>query len=828
MHHIVSDGWSMGVLVREISALYAAARSGAPSPLPELPVQYADFAVWQREWLRGETLERQLAYWRQKLAGLPADARPADRPAAARPSGPTPAGACRSPSPRASSASWRAFARRHEATPFMVLLAGFQALLSRLTGQEDLAVGSPIANRNRAEIEPLIGFFVNTLVLRGDLAGEPSFAELVARVRRTTLEAYAHQDLPFEQLVEELRPERHLAVNPLFQVLFAVQNAPMGAMELPGLTLEPLAFETQTAQFDLELSLWDFGEGLVADLAYSTELFDAPTPRRLAAHLEHLLRGAMADAGRPVAEAPLLGGRRARSSSSASGTTPRGRCRGPLLAHEIVWRQAELSPDAVAVEDGDELLTYRELAARAAAPRGAAGRGRRRPRRAGGALGRPLARPAGRGAGGAGGRGRLPAPRSVLPRGAPGAGRSPTPAPGSCWPRREALAELPPGLLDGYEVVAVDRAGEVESGSASPDVPPNAPPMAASPENLAYILYTSGSTGRPQGGGADRTAMLGNLAAWSRRGAAGPRTAGAPVLAARLRRLLRGAVLHLGRGGHAGADAGRAAARSRRAPRAAGRQADRAALPALRGAATAAPRSAREQGRPPAALREVVTAGEQLRVTPALAGLCGRGARALQRVRADRDPRRHRLPARRAVRALAAPAADRPADRQPPHAGARPPPPAGPARGAGGALHRRRRRRPRLSRPAGPHRGALRPRPGGERATRLYRTGDLARWTARGELEFLGRTDFQVKVRGYRVEPGEVEAALNALPRVRDAAVVARQEPPGGVRLVAYVVWSDEARPGTEAGERAARSAQGAACRRRWSPPPSSGSPPCR
>ncbi len=784
MHHIVSDGWSMGVLVREISALFAAARSGAPSPLPELPVQYADFAVWQRAWLRGETLERQLAYWRQKLAGLPATLDlPTDRPL---PSERTYAGGrLQIPFTPGFERDLALFARRHEATPFMVLLAGFQALLSRMTGQEDLAVGSPIANRNRAEIEPLIGFFVNTLVLRGDLAGEPSFAELIARVRRTTLEAYAHQDLPFEQLVGELRPERHLAVNPLFQVLFAVQNAPMGTMELPGLTLEPLPFETLTAQLDLELSLWDFGEGLVADLSYSSELFDAPTPRRLAAHLEHLLRVAMADAGRPVAEAPLLASAEAQQLLREWNDTAR-QVPGSLLAHEIAWRQAELSPDAIAVEDGDDLLTYRELARRAgrlAAVLVGAGVG---PDVLVGLwVGRSLALPV--------------CVLAVLEAGGACLPLDPSyPAERLAWtladarPRlvlaaSETLAELPPGLLDGYQVVAVDRHGEAALESAMPESVAAAAP--ASPDSLAYILYTSGSTGRPKGV-AQTHRTLSNLAAWN--GEARP-DAGARVL----QFSPLGFDVSFEELFSTWASAGTLVLMPdelRRDPAAllsllVDKGIERLFQPfvALQQLAEAA----REQGRPPVALREVVTAGEQLRITPALAGLCGRGAVVFNEYGPTET---HVVTAFR----LAGPPALWPAL---------------PPIGRPIANHRmlvldRLRQAVPLGVPgelciggAGLARGYLGrpdltadrfiPDPEGT-GTRLYRSGDLARWTAQGELEFLGRTDFQVKVRGYRVEPGEVEAALNALPGVQEAAVVARQDPPGGVRLVAYLVWRAE------------------------------------
>src|SRR6185436_10309618 len=242
MHHVASDGWSLGVLVREIGALYAAFAAGRPSPLPELPVQYADFAAWQRRHLSGERLAGELAWWRGRLAGMPpALDLPTDRPRQAVPSG---RGAVQVFSiDREGRAGLTALSRRHGTTLFMTLLAGFAALLGRHAGQDDLAVGTPIAGRTRVEIEPLIGFFVNTLVLRADLSGDPGFGELLGRVREATLAAYAHQEVPFERLVEDLAPERDMGRLPLVQVLFSLQNAPSAPLQLPGLTLTASGLE---------------------------------------------------------------------------------------------------------------------------------------------------------------------------------------------------------------------------------------------------------------------------------------------------------------------------------------------------------------------------------------------------------------------------------------------------------------------------------------------------------------------------------------------------------------------------------------------------------
>jgi hypothetical protein len=254
MHHIVSDGWSMGVLVKEVAALYSAFSAGQPAALEELPIQYADYAVWQREWLRGEVLERQLSYWREQLAGAPAVLElPSDHPRPAVQSfrgsfEPVVIGA-------EVTARLKELSRREGVTLFMLLLSAWQVLLSRYTGTTDIVVGTPIANRQRGEVEGLIGYFVNALALRTDLSGDPTFHELLRRVREVALGAYLHQDVPFEKLVEELEPERSLSYNPLFQVVFALENTPDFNLQLPGLSIGGVDAEAETAKFDLRLSM---------------------------------------------------------------------------------------------------------------------------------------------------------------------------------------------------------------------------------------------------------------------------------------------------------------------------------------------------------------------------------------------------------------------------------------------------------------------------------------------------------------------------------------------------------------------------------------------
>ncbi|HEX8437261.1 amino acid adenylation domain-containing protein, partial [Archangium sp.] len=309
MHHIVTDGWSTGIFVRELAALYGAFSRGEPSPLAELPLRYADYARWQREWLRGEALEAQLTYWRRQLAGSPPVLNlPLDRP---RPEVPEfRAGVHRLSLSLERVESLRALAQREGGSLFMVLLAGFQALLGRWSGQEDIAVGTPVAGRTRAEVEGLVGLFVNTLVLRTEVGGAPTFRELVARVREVALGAYAHQEVPFEKLVEELRPVRELRHSPLFQVMFVLQNTPRTRLELPGLTLTGLDVLRGSSKFDLTLSLEETETGLEGVFSYNACLFDAATVARMATELEVLLGTVV---GRPDEPLPRLleGGLRA-------------------------------------------------------------------------------------------------------------------------------------------------------------------------------------------------------------------------------------------------------------------------------------------------------------------------------------------------------------------------------------------------------------------------------------------------------------------------------------------------------------------------------------
>ncbi|HZG42370.1 MAG TPA: condensation domain-containing protein, partial [Longimicrobium sp.] len=363
MHHVVGDGWSTGVFFREMSALYAAYARGGASPLPELAVQYADYAVWQREQMRGAGLNRQLAYWKDRLAGAPALLElPADRP---RPAVQSYEGAHEHfILPPELLDRLQALGRAEGATPFMVLLGAFQVLLSRYAGTDDVVVGSPIAGRTRREVEDLIGFFVNTLVLRTDLSGDPAFREVLRRVREVTLGGYEHQDVPFEKLVAELQPERSLSHSPLFQVSFTLHTAETGVPRLPGMRVESVAPRLDTTKFDLALFLVADARGVRGSMGYSTALFDRSTIQRMLGHLQRVLEQVAGRADVRVSELELLGDEERRlvlgGWNRVTAEYPAAGC-----IHQLFEAQAARTPGALAVSFDDASLTYRELNERA-------------------------------------------------------------------------------------------------------------------------------------------------------------------------------------------------------------------------------------------------------------------------------------------------------------------------------------------------------------------------------------------------------------------------------------------------------------------------------
>ncbi|MEH1869179.1 MAG: amino acid adenylation domain-containing protein [Nostoc sp.] len=363
MHHIASDGWSIGILWQQLAAVYEAFLSGKPSPLTTLPIQYADFAVWQHQWLSGEILSGQINYWKTQLAGANTLLElPTDRP---RPPVQTHQGVVQSLMlPQTLSASLKELSHQEGVTLFMTLLAAFGTILHRYTGQEDILIGSPIAGRNQVETEGLIGFFVNTLAIRANLSGNPSFRQLLSQVREVTLGAYSHQELPFEKLVEELHPERNLSHSPLFQVMFAFQNTPSQLCDFPGLTITPVEVHSGGAKFDLTLELKDTSEGIKGGIEYNTDLFDATTIARMLGHFQTLLAGIVANPEQHISDLPLLTAAEQHQLlvewNNSQTDYPNNTC-----IHQLFESLAEKTPDAIAVIFENQQLTYQQLNHRA-------------------------------------------------------------------------------------------------------------------------------------------------------------------------------------------------------------------------------------------------------------------------------------------------------------------------------------------------------------------------------------------------------------------------------------------------------------------------------
>lgn len=363
MHHTVSDGWSLGVFISELATLYEAFVAGKTPSLPELPIQYADFAVWQREWLSGEVLDRQLAYWKEQLTDNPPVLElPTDRP---RPAVPTGEGSfIINRISQELTEALKELSRREGVSLYMTLLAAFKALLARYAGQDQVVVGTPIANRNWMDIENLIGFFVNTLVLRTDLSGNPPFSQLLGQIREVTLGAFAHQDVPFEKLVEELQPERDISRTPLFQVMFSLQNAPMPPLELAQVTMTLLQDDGTTSQFDLTLDVSEQTDGMELLLEYSTELFERSTAQRILTHFTNLLESIVANPHQRLQELPLLTVAERQQILVEWNNTARDHGQERCV-HELFENNADRTPAAEAVVFGEERLTYAELNHRA-------------------------------------------------------------------------------------------------------------------------------------------------------------------------------------------------------------------------------------------------------------------------------------------------------------------------------------------------------------------------------------------------------------------------------------------------------------------------------
>ncbi|HST62903.1 MAG TPA: amino acid adenylation domain-containing protein, partial [Longimicrobium sp.] len=502
MHHIVSDGWSMGVLFGELSALYDAFVAGNPSPLPPLPVQYAAYAVWQREQLRGEPLERELAWWKAQLAGAPELLElPSDHP---RPAVQTYRGASAPVQyPPALLDRLQVLGRREGATLYMVLLGAFQVLLGKYAGSEDVVVGSPTAGRTRGETEPLIGFFVNTLALRTDLSGNPAFTEVLRRVRAATLGAFDHQEAPFEQLVAELAPERSLSHAPLVQTMFALQSGYRGADVLSGARAEWVDADVRTAKFDLALMVEADANGIHGKLEYSTDLFEHATVERMLGHLERVLEQVAEDADRPIAALELLGADERAAVVDGWNRTD-APYRADVAVHRMVEEQAERAPGAVAVVSADASLTYGDLNGRANRLAHHLIRQGVGPEvRVGVCLERGPAL--------------VTALLGVMKTGAAYVALDPAyPADRLEFMMRDSGAPVlltqdrltPPPVAEGVRIIRVDGDWDSIASESAEN-----PRMEVTPRNGAYVVYTSGSTGTPKGVAVEH-AGLAALCAW--------------------------------------------------------------------------------------------------------------------------------------------------------------------------------------------------------------------------------------------------------------------------------------------------------------------------
>jgi amino acid adenylation domain-containing protein/FkbM family methyltransferase len=785
MHHIVSDAWSMGVLVLEIAALYEAYSNDRPSPLPELDIQYADYAKWQQDWLRGEVLDKQLAYWKRQLQDSPPVLElPTDRP---RPVARNYQGATKSVVlPSALSESLKHLSREEGTTMFMTLLAAFQVLLARYAQKDDINTGTAIAGRNKGEIEGLIGFFINTLVMRTDLSGNPTFQELLGRVRETCLGAYAHQDLPFEKLVEELQPERSLSYTPLFQVMFILHNVPRETLQLPGLTLGSHEIESVTSKFDLTLSLAESEQGIAGTMTYNTDLFEAETIERMVIHFQTLLEGVAANRKERILSLPLLSQPERRQllfdyNDTAKEFPP------VCCIHELFEAQVERTPDAAAVVYEGRQLTFAELNARA----------------------------------------------NQLARHLQSLGVETEVRVSLCV---EHSLEMIVGLLGilkaGGAYVGLDPAFPKErlafmlEDSQSPllltqshllqNLPPHAaqvlcldadwpaialqsedkPESRVLPENIAHLLYTSGSTGKPKGVIGEHRQLVHYLNGILERLELVPGASFAmhqtlavdALITILYPSLTTGGALHL--------------ITSERAtdPIALGDYFEQHQIDYFKTAASH--------------MAALTAAAQPERVMPRrLLVLGGEASRTewieqLQQLAPGCVIVNHYGPTettcgvatyRAATGATAPLSATLPLSR--PLANSfiylldselNPVPMGVPGEMyiGGGGVARGYQQRPELS--------AERfiPDPYSDSAgARMYTTGDLAKFLPDGNIEFLGRKDHQVKVRGYRIELDEVQTVLGHHTGVRSAVVVAHDDGAGDNRLVAYFVPEQEPAP---------------------------------
>ncbi|WP_397490645.1 amino acid adenylation domain-containing protein [Rhizobium ruizarguesonis] len=770
-HHIVSDGWSMGVLARELSSLYRAFEAGEDDPLPPLAIQYPDYAAWQRQWLSGERLQRQAQYWRDTLSGAPARlALPTDRP---RPAQQSFAGAS---VPvvidQALTRGLKRLSRQHGTTLFMTVLAAWAAVLSRLSGQDDIVIGVPTANRRRREIEDLIGFFVNTLAVRIDLSGEPSVSDLLERGRRAALTAQDHQDLPFEQVVEIVQPPRALDHTPLFQVGLAWQNNTVGSLDLPGLRVEAAGEGLDQVKFDLELNLGEQGEVIAGTLGYATALFDRATMERQCGYLLALLRAMVVDADRPVRELDILPAEE-RSYLLEELNRTEADYPSDLCVHELFEAQVRRAPDAVALVFEEQSISYGalnadanrlahhliELGVRPDQP--VAICVERSPAmvvgllailKAGGAY-VPLD-PA------------YPSERLRQLLDDAGPRRLLCDATGRAALGAEAIADL--------SVVDLNAATPAWADQSADDPDPHALGLTA--RHLAYVIYTSGSTGTPKGVMVEHRNTV-NLLHWS----------GGVFAESEIRRTLfstsvcfdlsvyecflplsQGSKLYLVEDALKLARTSVDASLINTVPSAITALVNQKAVPASASVINLAGERVKadliERIFESTRVQKICTLYAPSETTTYSTWICmPRGQAVVETIgRPIANTRIYLLDGHG----------------QPVPFGA-----VGELYIGGAGVARGYLNRPDLTAErflADPF--------SGKAGARMYRSGDLARYLPDGNLEFLGRNDDQVKIRGFRIEPGEIAARLLEHELVGDAAVVAHADAAGDKRLVAYVV----------------------------------------
>jgi amino acid adenylation domain-containing protein len=767
-HHSASDAWSMGILTHELWTLYKAFSNGKPSPLELLPVQYSDYAVWQRNWLQGDVLDGQLSYWKEKLNDLPILNLPTDRPRAPRQSF---NGARVSIAlPQALTASLNELSNRIAVTPFMTLLAAFQLLLYRYTGQEDIVVGSPIANRRRPEIEGLIGFFVNTLVMRADLSGNPSFRELLSRVKDTCVAADANQDLPFEKLVQDLQPERDLSRNPLFQVMFVLQNTTSPFSGIPGLRVEPIELEATRSPFDLSLFLRERGEKYIGYIEYNTDLFNRDRIERMVGHFQTLLEAIVADPDQSIATLSILTEAERHQIlvewNDTAADYPKDKC-----IHELFEAQVERTPDAIALEFEDNQVTYRELNRKAnQLAHHLVSLGIGPEKLVGICVERSVEMVVGL-------LGILKAGGAYLPL-------------DSAYPKERLRFMVEDAqvsaivtqekLLDRtqdsapstqYSLLCLDR----DQNAVEKENTEN-PKRNVSSENLAYVIYTSGSAGQPKGVAIEHRNTFA-LLNWARSVFTFDELTG--VLASTsicFDLSVFELFVPISWGGKIILVENALSLRASDANGITLVNTVPSAMTALL-AAGALPDSA----------RVVNLAGEPLR--PELVNQLYQTGK-VEKVYDLYGPSETTTYSTFSRRAVNGPATiGRPisntqiylldSNLQPVPVGV-----PGETYIAGAGVARGYLNRPELT----AEKFTTDPF-SSDSNSRLYRTGDLARYLPNGDIEFLGRIDNQVKIRGYRIELGEIEAALNLHPVVKESVVVTYQwDGSSETQLVSYVV----------------------------------------